>query len=167
MTIPFRPFSLYLRHSFCSESEDVEGNRVKVTNLFSSFHWLAHPYFMVRGSLTCQWCLHRHWVGHLKHGDIHPDKLFLRNHQLSCSTTVPDTSFSKIIKTRYANLILSLDFTCRNQLQQTLHVCWFRQVCVSSNLLSLISCIHIEDSPWTKLLSSMSILCPFEIKSLL
>ena len=24
------PFSLYLRHGFCSESEDVEGNRVKV-----------------------------------------------------------------------------------------------------------------------------------------
>ena len=46
---------------------------------------------------------------------------------------------SKVMKTRYANLILSLDFTCGNQLQQTLHVCWFRQVCVSCNLLSLIS----------------------------
>ena len=48
---------------------------------------------------------------------------------------------SKIIKTRYANLInliLSLDFTCLNQLQQTLHVCQFQQVCVSSNLLSLV-----------------------------
>ena len=42
----------------------------------------------------------------------------------------------KIIK-RYANLILSWDFICRNQLQQTLHVCRFQQVCVSSNLLSL------------------------------
>ena len=44
---------------------------------------------------------------------------------------------SKIIKTRYVNLILSLDFTCRNQLQQTLHVCRFWQVCISCNLLSL------------------------------
>ena len=41
------------------------------------------------------------------------------------------------MKTKYANLILSLDSTCRNQLQQTLHVCRFWQVCVSSNLLSL------------------------------
>ena len=41
------------------------------------------------------------------------------------------------MKTRYANLILSLDFTCRNQLQQTLHVCRLWQVCVSSNLLCL------------------------------
>ena len=35
-------------------------------------------------------------------------------------------------------MILSLDFTCRNQLQQTLHVCRFWQVCVSCNLLSLV-----------------------------
>ena len=44
---------------------------------------------------------------------------------------------SKTMKTRYANLILSLDFTCRNQLQQTLRVCRFWQVCISSNLLPL------------------------------
>ena len=44
----------------------------------------------------------------------------------------------KMIKTRYANLILSLDFTCRNQLQQTLPDCRFQQVCVSSNLLCLV-----------------------------
>ena len=41
-------------------------------------------------------------------------------------------SGAKIKKTRYANLILSLDFTCRIQLQQTLHVCRFWQVCISS-----------------------------------
>ena len=45
---------------------------------------------------------------------------------------------SKIMKTGYTNLILSLNFTCRNQLQQTLHVCRFRQVCACSNLLSLV-----------------------------
>ena len=35
-------------------------------------------------------------------------------------------------------MILSLDFTCRNQLQQNLHVCQFQQACLSSNLLSMI-----------------------------
>ena len=34
-------------------------------------------------------------------------------------------------------MILSLDFTYRNQLQQTLHVSRFWQVCVSCDLLSL------------------------------
>ena len=48
-----------------------------------------------------------------------------------------DTMLLEDNKTRYANLILSLDFTCRNQLQQTLHVCHFQQVCASCNLLSL------------------------------
>ena len=46
--------------------------------------------------------------------------------KLSCCLppTLPTNSSSpKIMKTRYTNLILSLDFTCRNQLQQTLHVC--------------------------------------------
>ena len=51
---------------------------------------------------------------------------------------------SKIIKKRYANFILSLDFTCRNQLQQTLHVCQFRQVCVSCKLLYLVSSLLLN-----------------------
>ena len=48
----------------------------------------------------------------------------------------------KIIKTRYTNLILSLDFTCRNQLQQTFHVCWFQHVCVSSIYYLWVKCLE-------------------------
>ena len=49
-------------------------------------------------------------------------------------------SFSIIIednKNKIRKLDSEFDFTCRNQLQQTLHVCQFQQVCVSSNSLSL------------------------------
>ena len=62
--------------------------------------------------------------------------------------TGPWVFLSKIIKTRYANLILSLDLTCRDKLQQTLHVCKFRQVCVSSSLLFLVF-IGMESEPKT------------------
>ena len=40
--------------------------------------------------------------------------------------------YPKIIKTRYANSFLCVDFTCRNQLQQTVYVCRFWYVCISS-----------------------------------
>ena len=49
-----------------------------------------------------------------------------------CNFLVLDVPIDQRYKiTRYANLFLSVDFTCRNQLQQSLSVCQFRHVCIS------------------------------------
>ena len=52
--------------------------------------------------------------------------------QVSIFDSIHRWGYAKIIKTRYANLFLSVDFTCRNQLQQTVYVCPFQHVFLSS-----------------------------------
>ena len=55
-------FSLYLRHGFCSESEDVEANRVKLLQDFFIFcfkcHILLSASMKVRNQTLCLWCIH-------------------------------------------------------------------------------------------------------------
>ena len=44
------PFSLYLRHVFCSESEDVEWNRVKHNLIERIYTYLAHIYIFIHAN---------------------------------------------------------------------------------------------------------------------
>ena len=70
-----------------------------------------------------------------------------------CNFLVLDVPIDQRYKiTRYANLFLSVDFTCRNQLQQCLSVCQFRHVCISCfyHLYNLYWIGILVSIVWTK-----------------